>query len=1218
MQKLILQSYQSPGDIVMLTAAVRDLHVAYPRQFLTDVRTSADSLWDHNPHITHIADSDKSARILPMHYPLIHESNGRPYHFIHGYIQYLEKQLSLRIPVTQFHGSIHLDEVERSPLQEMSGVLLPDRYWILVAGGKYDFTAKWWNPQSAQKVVDYFTGRLTFVQCGEAGHWHPKLSGAVDLVGKTDLRQLVRLMHHAAGVVCPVTLAMHLAAAVEMPQGRPPRPCVVIAGGREPPQWEAYPHHQFISTVGMLSCCRDGGCWRSRCQKVGDGDSEDGLNLCEQPVQVAPDLKIPRCLEMIRPEDVIRRIEMYLEGDADRPHPPLAVIKRQEPFRTMSTDPHGPRQFTVDFGGDIEELVPVGIVLKHLKHYYPGCRLSLRTPGNLEHYSSVLGIEAVTEGIPSHAHRILLNNHVHLTPTYRNWPSTRTTGWLVETLKLTPIQDLLRHDLVVPEKAILSVQEVVRPLLRENPERRLSFALIDSGSENARASDSSAVNWRNIVEPILAEQGLMPVRFKWIGKPDLLATLTMSDSLRESHDVPLRNLPEMLAAVTLSSLVLAEKSVLVSIASGLPTPSIVLWRDQHPVQAVEPVSQMLHLVAEPRPANSPASPSLEYFHQAYRSRRFRNETLADTLTVAIKGTLAYLDAGGVVRPDHLCAETSPVVKQTTPVALQNWRRVKTSVAVVTETSHDSDVITSTLTHSAPAIRLGKTATSEGSFQTVRFHHGLGDAANFARLIPLYTNRGFRIGVECTPDKEILFKAVGAVIVQRADTTHPWGYPPVNVHAGHGLEHVGSKLGWNISEPPLPDIGDKEELWSEYVSNKVRVPPFVSRREREFIARWVDQLPRPVVLIHTIGNTNQSIKSLPDQVTQRFYRELLDRFDGTLVLLDWDNRVSGLSTYRVRHLKDMSGGCGTERMFALMDQADLVVGVDSGPLHAAGLTDTPRVGIWMPGHYPARYTLPDPLQLNLVLRKPTEHLNQFRRVPWNIVDQPGDCWDAAWLAAQSVRMLQSPRYLAREQLGADVQLSHWIDNLCRGDRSSCSGVYSDRNRSFDRLLREMTLRFEKPVVVETGTIRAEEDWAGAGFSTYLLGAYLRHRIGTIHSVDLSAEHVRFARTWCGVFGETVQIHQEDSVHFLEQFRRPIDVLYLDSLDTTEPGHADHAQREIEAALPWLHERSLILFDDTPWREGAFIGKGSRAVPWLLSGGWQVLYAGYQVLLGRSVP
>ena len=35
---------------------------------------------------------------------------------------------------------------------------------------------------------------------------------------------------------------------------------------------------------------------------VGDGDAKDSHNVCEQPVQVREDLRIPRCMAMIGPE----------------------------------------------------------------------------------------------------------------------------------------------------------------------------------------------------------------------------------------------------------------------------------------------------------------------------------------------------------------------------------------------------------------------------------------------------------------------------------------------------------------------------------------------------------------------------------------------------------------------------------------------------------------------------------------------------------------------------------------------------------------------------------------------------------------------------------------------------------------------------------------------------------------------------------------------------
>jgi hypothetical protein len=88
------------------------------------------------------------------------------------------------------------------------------------------------------------------------------------------------------------------------------RPCVVVAGGREPSQWEAYPHHQYIHMNGTLSCCANGGCWKSRTIPLGDGDSKDNPeNLCVDVVD-----HLPRCMDMITAEEVIRRIKLYFDG----------------------------------------------------------------------------------------------------------------------------------------------------------------------------------------------------------------------------------------------------------------------------------------------------------------------------------------------------------------------------------------------------------------------------------------------------------------------------------------------------------------------------------------------------------------------------------------------------------------------------------------------------------------------------------------------------------------------------------------------------------------------------------------------------------------------------------------------------------------------------------------------------------------------------------------
>ncbi len=331
MRKLLLTCGLCPGDVVMLTAAVRDLHIAHPGMFQTAVRTTAMALWENNPYLTELSEEDPEVETIPMVYPLIHESNEGAHHFIHGYVRHLEKVLGLRIPVTKFRGDIHLSDEEKSWLNQVAEKEIGWRgdFWIIMAGGKYDHTAKWWDPARYQRVVDHFAGRIQFVQCGEAHHFHPRLEGVIDLVGKTDIRQFVRLMYHAAGVICPVTFAMHLAAAVETPPDRPlNRACVVIAGGREPSQWEKYPHHRFLETNGALWCCDNGGCWKSRCQTVGDGDPKDQPDkLCVQPVRISPELVIPRCLDMITTADVIRAVELYHDGGALKYLPPAASVK---------------------------------------------------------------------------------------------------------------------------------------------------------------------------------------------------------------------------------------------------------------------------------------------------------------------------------------------------------------------------------------------------------------------------------------------------------------------------------------------------------------------------------------------------------------------------------------------------------------------------------------------------------------------------------------------------------------------------------------------------------------------------------------------------------------------------------------------------------------------------------------------------------------------------
>src|SRR4051794_11350256 len=131
--KLLLRNRLPPGDVLMLTAAVRDLHRARPDTYHTTVDTACPALWENNPLVVTPGQDWAPDRVIDCEYPLIHDANHRPYHFIHGFLQDLERKLGLPIPAGPFRGEVYLssDEMRRpSPVAD-AGRSGP--YWVIAA-----------------------------------------------------------------------------------------------------------------------------------------------------------------------------------------------------------------------------------------------------------------------------------------------------------------------------------------------------------------------------------------------------------------------------------------------------------------------------------------------------------------------------------------------------------------------------------------------------------------------------------------------------------------------------------------------------------------------------------------------------------------------------------------------------------------------------------------------------------------------------------------------------------------------------------------------------------------------------------------------------------------------------------------------------------------------------------------------------------------------------
>jgi len=314
-RKFVLLHNRAPGDVVVLTALARDLKLAYPNVEI-DVDTSAMDLWRNNPYLTEGLKKKKDKTGIEMikcqYGDGIREQNSATVHFLSYFHRDFKKQTGLNVPLTLPYPDLHLSE------QEKAVAPIEGRYWIVISGGKSDFTAKVWDVRKMQTVSDRIQAELGagVVQVGgnDKGHWHPPISGALNMIGHTNLRDLLRLLHHSDGIVCGVTGPMHMAAALQ-------KPCVVVAGGREAWWWEAYVNenkgfgpvasgklkvpHRYLHTIGLLDCCQHRGCWKNKVVKIGEDKS-----LCKHPV-LYPGQPVPLCMDMITPDHVMAAIKSY-------------------------------------------------------------------------------------------------------------------------------------------------------------------------------------------------------------------------------------------------------------------------------------------------------------------------------------------------------------------------------------------------------------------------------------------------------------------------------------------------------------------------------------------------------------------------------------------------------------------------------------------------------------------------------------------------------------------------------------------------------------------------------------------------------------------------------------------------------------------------------------------------------------------------------------------
>jgi hypothetical protein len=174
---------------------------------------------------------------------------------------------------------------------------------------------------------------------------------------------------------------------------------------------------------------------------------------------------------------------------------------------------------------------------------------------------------------------------------------------------------------------------------------------------------------------------------------------------------------------------------------------------------------------------------------------------------------------------------------------------------------------------------------------------------------------------------------------------------------------------------------------------------------------------------------------------------------------------------------------------------------------------------------------------------------------------------------------------------------WFTKRRHGRSIGFSAIHSAIKRERMRAL----------TIIETGTLRCDrsEHIAGDGWSTIFFRTMIDSYGGALYSVDIDSKHIDTSKSVVErEFGNLRNTYHccQDSVSFLRAFDKPIDILYLDSLDYAgDDRAAKHQLAEIEAAFDKLSPRSIVLLDDIC--ETIAHGKAALTIPFLEARGWK---------------
>jgi len=191
------------------------------------------------------------------------------------------------------------------------------------------------------------------------------------------------------------------------------------------------------------------------------------------------------------------------------------------------------------------------------------------------------------------------------------------------------------------------------------------------------------------------------------------------------------------------------------------------------------------------------------------------------------------------------------------------------------------------------------------------------------------------------------------------------------------------------------------------------------------------------------------------------------------------------------------------------------------------------------------------------------------------------------------------------------------------------LFQSQNRQ-ESFIKVLTLLYNNkkelnPNIVEIGVTRQLDNIID-GDSTSIWAWYISKYGGSYHGCDISRDNLKICEQVLKRFigkesdrSVNVALTCRDGVEFLRGYNRPIDLLYLDTIDWEKGSHESgiyHLKLILEA-INKIKIGGYVMFDDT-FNVDTYDGKAEIAIPYLLgSNNFSCIHKGYQFIFRRDI-